>query len=61
MDAKAVVSVHDVPNLYHVPLMLLEQGVLQTIMNKLAIPMPAEDQPRNSILADWKHLVAKVL
>ncbi|MBT5280841.1 MAG: CTP synthase (glutamine hydrolyzing) [Euryarchaeota archaeon] len=47
VDAKAVFSTHDVPNIYHVPLMLEEQG----FCNILDI-----DCNKTDILSDWKKM-----
>jgi CTP synthase len=46
-----VISVHDVSNIYRVPLMLHKQGVLSLVLNKLKIhKMPPEDIP------DWRWM-----
>ena len=47
VDSKAVFSTHDVPNIYHVPLMLEEQG----FCNILGI-----DCNKTEILSDWKKM-----
>lgn len=47
VDSKAVFSTHDVPNIYHVPLMLEEQG----FCNILNI-----DCNKTEILSDWKKM-----
>eukprot|EP00475_Leptophrys_vorax_P025742 TRINITY_DN36004_c0_g1_i1.p1 TRINITY_DN36004_c0_g1~~TRINITY_DN36004_c0_g1_i1.p1 ORF type:complete len:625 (+),score=136.40 TRINITY_DN36004_c0_g1_i1:36-1877(+) len=50
-----VLSVHDVPNLYHVPLLMLEQGVTGLILNTLRVnKMPPESLP------EWENLVKRV-
>ena len=47
VDSKAVFSTHDVPNIYHVPLMLEEQG----FCNILDI-----DCNKTEILSDWRKM-----
>jgi CTP synthase len=48
-----VISVHDVTNIYRVPLLLLEQRVPGLVLNTLRInKMPSEDLPQ------WRHIAA---
>lgn len=56
----AVVSVHDVPNLYHVPLLMLEQGVMQMITNKLHLPSKPLSVQHNPLLSGWSKLARLV-
>ena len=44
---EAVISTHDVPNIYHVPLMLQEQGLCSIL---------GVDCSKTSLLAEWKNM-----
>lgn len=55
VPATHVLSVHDVPNLYHVPLVMMEQGISGLILNALRLnKMPPE------YLEEWSALVKRV-
>ena len=52
----AVVSAHDVSNLYQIPISLYEQSVLNKVSNHLGFEVP-DSLP---MLDDWKHMADKV-
>ena len=52
----AVVSAHDVSNLYQIPISLYEQSVLNKVSNLLVFEVP-DSLP---MLDDWKHMADKV-
>jgi len=52
----AVVSAHDVSNLYQIPISLYEQSVLNKVANHLGFEVP-DSLP---MLDDWKHMADKV-
>ena len=52
----AVVSAHDVSNLYQIPISLYEQSVLNKVSNHLGFEVP-DSLP---ILDEWKHMADKV-
>ena len=52
----AVVSAHDVSNLYQIPISLYEQSVLNKVSNHLGFEVPDSLQ----ILDEWKHMADKV-
>ena len=52
----AVVSAHDVSNLYQIPISLYEQSVLNKVANHLGFDVP-DSLP---MLDDWKHMADKV-
>ncbi len=52
----AVVSAHDVSNLYQIPISLYEQSVLNKVANHLGFEVP-DSLP---MLYDWKHMADKV-
>ena len=52
----AVVSAHDVSNLYQLPISLYEQSVLNKVSNHLGFEVP-DSLP---MLDDWKHMADKV-
>ena len=52
----AVVSAHDVSNLYQIPISLYEQSVLNKVANHLGFEVP-DSLP---MLDDWKHMSDKV-
>ena len=52
----AVVSAHDVSNLYQIPISLYEQSVLNKVSNHLGFEVP-DSLP---MLEDWKHMADKV-
>ena len=52
----AVVSAHDVSNLYQIPISLYEQSVLNKVSNHLRFEVP-DSLP---MLDDWKHMADKV-
>lgn len=55
-----VISVHDTSNLYHVPLLLREQGALHEVMAKLCLDTSVCDGPLSESLAAWKSLAEHV-
>ncbi|HJL55035.1 MAG: CTP synthase (glutamine hydrolyzing) [Candidatus Thalassarchaeaceae archaeon] len=52
----AVVSAHDVSNIYQVPIMLDAQGVTQILSERLGFELP----PKRPVLEDWKKLADHV-
>jgi CTP synthase len=55
LPSSNVISVHDVSNIYKVPVLLLEQRVASLVLNSLKINrMPAEDLPQ------WREMGEKV-
>jgi len=50
-----VLTVHDVPNIYHVPLLLEAQGATRIIARKLGIALP-----NDPVLGPWRSLAAAV-
>ena len=54
----AVLSVHDVSNLYRVPLLLLEQGAPAIIFQKLKLSVAAA--PTAPLLVEWRRYAEKV-
>jgi CTP synthase len=53
---EAVVSAHDVSNIYQVPIMLDSQGVTQMLSESLSFKLPS----KRPILEDWKKLADHV-
>jgi len=56
VSPKAVVSAHDVSNIYQVPIMMEKQGVSEILSNKLDFKLP-EDR---SLLVNWKIMADHV-
>ena len=56
VGTEAVVSAHDVSNLYQIPISLYEQSVLNKVSNHLGFEVP-DSLP---MLDDWKHMADKV-
>lgn len=54
----AVISVHDVSNLYRVPLLLLQQGALKNIARKLMLPL--ETSKPTAAVEQWSQYADKV-
>lgn len=68
VSPRNVLSVHDVPNVYHVPLILAKQGAHRIIAETLRIAMPVD--PRLGIwrvrslslsLARWDRITAIII
>ncbi len=55
VDESAVISAHDARSIYQVPLILEEQGVAETILERFGMPGRTPD------LAPWRTLVDRVL
>ncbi|GMR59355.1 hypothetical protein PMAYCL1PPCAC_29550, partial [Pristionchus mayeri] len=58
VDLEQVIGVHDVSNIYKVPLLLESQGSLQAIQKRLHLP-PISDEIRRSLkftMANWAEL-----
>jgi CTP synthase len=56
VEPSHVYSAHDVPNIYHVALMLNEQGVSEKLSARLDLPLPAS-RPH---LDDWRAMAERV-
>jgi CTP synthase len=56
VDIDNVYSAHDVSNIYHVALMMNEQGVSQKLSTRLGLHLP-EDRP---LLEDWRAMAERV-
>ena len=56
VEPSNVYSAHDVPNIYHVALMLNEQGVSEKLSTRLGIPLP-DSRP---LLEDWRAMAERV-
>ncbi|KAF8385436.1 ctps-1, partial [Pristionchus pacificus] len=54
VDLEQVLGVHDVSNIYRVPLLLESQGVLQAIQKRLHLP-PTSDEVLNSLKFTMQH------
>jgi CTP synthase (UTP-ammonia lyase) len=48
-----VINVPDCPTIYHVPLMLLQQGLVQQLTDKLGLSMRV---PKKKFMQKWKEL-----
>jgi CTP synthase len=55
---EAVLSAHDVSNLYRVPLLLLQQGALSSLIRKLHLPVSESASSR--LLEEWRLYAEKV-
>lgn len=53
-----ILNVHDYPNIYHVPIALYEQGLVQLVGSRLNLKMEIE-KPRK-FMNDWRRLAEKV-
>jgi CTP synthase len=58
IDCFQVINVHDCPTIYHVPLVLYEQGLAHLLSSKLCLKMPVE-KPRK-FMSKWRHLAERV-
>lgn len=56
VPANHVLSVHDVSNIYHVPLLLAKQGAASILMSKLQLM----SRFREPDLADWSHMAHRI-
>lgn len=58
VDLEQVIGVHDVSNIYKVPLLLQEQNVLDAIIRRLHLPTLSVDTTRNLKfnMCHWTHL-----
>ena len=56
VSKNAVISAHDVSNIYRVPLLLEEQGVQKLLGEKLDISV----MPNNSMLNEWREMAQNV-
>ena len=58
MDLEQVVGVHDVSNIYKVPLLLQDQGVLEAIKHRLCLTEVCEDLKKDLKfnMTHWSHL-----
>ncbi|HLF16611.1 MAG TPA: CTP synthase (glutamine hydrolyzing), partial [Candidatus Thermoplasmatota archaeon] len=55
VDESAVISAHDARSIYEVPLILEDQGVAETILERFGMKAPRAD------LSPWQNLVERVL
>ncbi|KAJ3334351.1 CTP synthase ura7 [Blyttiomyces sp. JEL0837] len=53
-----VLAVHDCNSVYHVPLLLIEQGMLNVLKKRLNL-VPREDHKSRSLFAKWKELTER--
>lgn len=56
VDPASVLTVYDVTNIYHVPLIMYEQGAVDIIAKKLALPIVSADAD----LVAWNRLAGRV-
>ena len=56
VDPSHVYSAHDVPNIYHVALMLNEQGISEKLSERLALKLPSS----RPLLDDWRDMAERV-
>ncbi|KAJ3296832.1 CTP synthase [Rhizoclosmatium globosum] len=55
----SVLAVHDCPSVYHVPLLLHQQGLITTISKKLNLA-PRETQASISLFSKWRQLCQRL-
>ena len=58
MCPSQVINVHDCPTIYHVPLALCEQGLVQLLSSKLCLKMPTGSKPRK-FMSKWRSLAER--
>jgi CTP synthase len=56
VEPSNVYSAHDVPNIYHVALMLNEQGASEKLSERLNVPLPTS----RPLLDDWRAMAERV-
>ncbi len=56
VEPSNVYSAHDVPNIYHVALMLNEQGASEKLSQRLGVPIPSS----RPLLDDWRAMAERV-
>lgn len=60
VGAEQVLAVHDVSSLYHVPLLLKDQGLVNFLQNRLRLDLIRPSDPRVArgakLLTMWKDL-----
>ncbi len=51
-----VINVHDCPTIYHVPLVLNKQGLVQLLTNQLCLSVPT---PTKKFMHKWRSLAER--
>lgn len=60
VSPESVMAVHDCKSVYHVPLLLLRQGLLNVLENKLKFK-PKLDHESKSLMVKWRQLTQRYI
>ncbi|KAJ3305183.1 CTP synthase ura7 [Kappamyces sp. JEL0829] len=59
VQPECVMAVHDCKSVYHVPLLLKEQGLLNILQNRLKLT-PKIDAPAKALFTKWRNMTERV-